>query len=206
MSRTPTGSTATLPTTSCGGARLERSLAATTRSIRSTLGCLPRRASGRVEARVAARVTRSNTLGWSPRAWRSPTCGGQRAQGWWRGVPAVDEHDGSVVVDGQTIVLRTIGRDDLRDLIESAWAYRASTTAVTAHRRARARWAKQTAISFADIRQVILALPGAVEGPIWGNDPGFSSALRRSRASLASARPKPCVPATSCRPTMKARW
>lgn len=85
----------------------------------------------------------------------------------------VDEHDGSVVVDGQTIVLRTIGRDDLRDLIESAWADRASTQAVTAHRRARARWANQTPISFDDIRQVILALPGAVEGPIWGNDPGF---------------------------------
>ncbi|HEX6235576.1 MAG TPA: WYL domain-containing protein [Acidimicrobiales bacterium] len=85
----------------------------------------------------------------------------------------VDEHDGSVLVDGQTIVLRTIGRDDLRALIESAWIERGSKAAVTAHRRARARWAEQQAITFDDIREVILALPGAVEGPIWGNDPGF---------------------------------
>jgi hypothetical protein len=85
----------------------------------------------------------------------------------------VDEHDGSVAVDGQTIVLRTIGRDDLRDLIESAWADRAPNAAVTAHRRTRARWAKQPAITFDDIRKVILALAGAVEGPIWGSDPGF---------------------------------
>jgi predicted DNA-binding transcriptional regulator YafY len=85
----------------------------------------------------------------------------------------VDERDGSVVVDGQTIVLRTIGRDDLRDLIESAWAERAPKAAVTAQRRARARWAEQPAITFDDVREVIFALPGAVEGPIWGNDPGF---------------------------------
>jgi predicted DNA-binding transcriptional regulator YafY len=85
----------------------------------------------------------------------------------------VDERDGSVVVDGQTIVLRTIGRDDLRELIESAWADRAPKAAVTAHRRARARWAEQPPITFDDVRAVILALPGAVEGPIWGNDPGF---------------------------------
>jgi predicted DNA-binding transcriptional regulator YafY len=85
----------------------------------------------------------------------------------------VDERDGSVVVDGQTIVLRTIGRDDLRDLIESAWADRAPTAAVTAHRHARARWAEQPPVTADDIRAVVLALPGAVEGPIWGNDPGF---------------------------------
>jgi predicted DNA-binding transcriptional regulator YafY len=85
----------------------------------------------------------------------------------------VDEHDGSVLVDGQTIVLRTIGRDDLRDLIESAWVDRAPKAAVTAHRRSRARWAEQHAITFDVMREVILALPGAVEGPIWGNDPGF---------------------------------
>ncbi|MHB8662715.1 MAG: WYL domain-containing protein [Acidimicrobiales bacterium] len=85
----------------------------------------------------------------------------------------VDEHDDSVAVDGQTIVLRTIGRDDLRDLIESAWADRVSKAAVTAYRRTRARWAKQPAVTFDDVRKVILALPGAVEGPIWGNDPGF---------------------------------
>jgi len=85
----------------------------------------------------------------------------------------VDEHDESVLLDGRTILLRTIGRDDLRDLIESAWADRAPKAAVTAHRRALARRAKQPTISFDDVRQVIRVLPGAVEGPIWGNDPGF---------------------------------
>ena len=85
----------------------------------------------------------------------------------------VDEHDESMVVDGQTIVLRTIGRDDLRELIESAWAARAPKAAVSEHRRTRARWAKQPPITFDDIRGVVRALPGAVEGPIWGRDPGF---------------------------------
>ena len=85
----------------------------------------------------------------------------------------VDERDGSVTVDGQTIVIRTIGRDDLRELIESAWADRAPKAAVTAHRGARARWLKLPAITFDDIREVILALPGAVEGPIWGDSRGF---------------------------------
>jgi hypothetical protein len=88
-------------------------------------------------------------------------------------VARVDEHDGSIVVEGQTIVLRTIGRDDLRDLIESAWADRAPKADVTAYRRTRARWAKQPEVTFDDIRKIILALPGAVEGAIWGNDPGF---------------------------------
>jgi hypothetical protein len=85
----------------------------------------------------------------------------------------VDERDGSVAVDGQTIVLRTIGRDDLRELIESAWADRAPKAAVTAHRRAVAAWRKRSPITFDDIRAVVLALPGAAEGPIWGQSPGF---------------------------------
>ncbi|HEX5365600.1 MAG TPA: WYL domain-containing protein [Acidimicrobiales bacterium] len=85
----------------------------------------------------------------------------------------VDEHDGSVVVDGHTIVLRTIGRDDLRELVESAWAGRAPKPAVSAHRRARALWAQQPTVTFDDVRKVVAALPGAVEGPIWGADPGF---------------------------------
>jgi predicted DNA-binding transcriptional regulator YafY len=88
-------------------------------------------------------------------------------------VARVDERDGSATVDGQTIVLRTIGRDDLRELIESSWADRAPKAAVTAHRRSRTRWLKLPAITFDDIREVILALPGAAEGPIWGRDPGF---------------------------------
>jgi hypothetical protein len=41
-------------------------------------------------------------------------------------------------------VLRTIGRDDLRELIESTWSDRAPKADVTAHRRARARWLRFT--------------------------------------------------------------
>jgi hypothetical protein len=85
----------------------------------------------------------------------------------------VDEQDDSVMVAGQTIVLRTIGRDDLRELIESAWAARAPKPAVSAHRRNHARWVKLPEITFDDIRKVIATLPGACEGPIWGSDPGF---------------------------------
>lgn len=86
-------------------------------------------------------------------------------------VVRVDERDGSLTVDGQTIVIRTIGRDELRELIETAWADRAPKAAVTAHRRA--RWLKLPPITVDDIRQVIGALPGAAEGPIWGDSPGF---------------------------------
>ncbi|HEY8525485.1 MAG TPA: hypothetical protein VIL48_11005 [Acidimicrobiales bacterium] len=85
----------------------------------------------------------------------------------------VDERDRTVVVDGQTIVLRTIGRDDLRDVIEAAWAARAPERAVAAHRRARARWEARPPITFDDVRGLIRRLPGAVEGPIWGKDLGF---------------------------------
>jgi hypothetical protein len=102
----------------------------------------------------------------------------------------VDEHDGSIAIDGQTIVLRTIGRDDLRDVIESAWADRAAKAAVTAHQRARARWAKQPAVTFADIRRVVLALPGAVEGPIWGNDPGFLNGTDKKTRFARSGPPE----------------
>ena len=87
---------------------------------------------------------------------------------------AVDERDDSVLVGGeQTIVLRTIGRDDLRAAIESAWAVVAPKRSVTAHRKRRDQWAALPAITEDDVRRVIGSFPGANEGPIWGQDIGF---------------------------------
>lgn len=87
---------------------------------------------------------------------------------------SVDERDDSVLVGGeQTIVLRTIGRDDLRAAIESAWADVAPKRSVTAHRKRRDQWAALPAITEDDVRRVIAAFPGANEGPIWGQDIGF---------------------------------
>jgi len=86
----------------------------------------------------------------------------------------VDERDDSVLVGGeQTIVVRTIGRDDLRAAIESAWVAVAPKRSVTTHRKRRERWAALPAITEDDIRRVILSFPGANEGPIWGQDVGF---------------------------------
>src|SRR4051812_36549695 len=86
----------------------------------------------------------------------------------------VDERDDSALVGGeQTIVLRTIGRDDLRAAIESAWAAVAPKRSVTMHRKRRDNWAALPAITEDDIRKIILSLPGANEGPIWGQDIGF---------------------------------
>src|SRR5262245_10502757 len=86
----------------------------------------------------------------------------------------LDESDDSVLVGGeQTIVLRTIGRDDLRGTIESAWAAVAPKRSVAAHRRRRDQWAALPAITEDDVRSVIFSFPGANEGPIWGQDIGF---------------------------------
>jgi len=90
----------------------------------------------------------------------------------------VDDEDDSVVVDvpsgeEQTLVLRTIGRDELREAIEEAWAAHAPDDLVKAHAEAAARRARLPAITHDDIRAAVLALPGATEGPIWGQDIGF---------------------------------
>ena len=86
----------------------------------------------------------------------------------------VDEADDSALVGGeQTIVLRTIGRDDLRAAIEEAWAAVAPKRSVTAHRKTRAAWEALPPITQDDVRQVVLGFPDANEGPIWGKDLGF---------------------------------
>jgi hypothetical protein len=65
------------------------------------------------------------------------------------------------------------GRDDVREQIESAWADYAPNKRVAAYRAARTRRAKQKPITQDDVRRLILELPGAAEGPIWGKDLGF---------------------------------
>ncbi len=75
--------------------------------------------------------------------------------------------------DEQRLALLTVGRDDVRARIERAWESYAPKALATAYRRKRARWSKQPAVTCDDIRRVIAALPGANEGPIWGQDLGF---------------------------------
>jgi predicted DNA-binding transcriptional regulator YafY len=81
-----------------------------------------------------------------------------------------DEGDGETE---QTLVLRTVGRDELRAAITAAWEAHASPDQVRAHRKERARWEALPAVTADDIREAVLALPGAAEGPIWGQDLGF---------------------------------
>jgi hypothetical protein len=70
-------------------------------------------------------------------------------------------------------VLPTVPRDDVRDLIEDAWASYAPKRTVTAYRKRRAAWEAEPGITEDDIRGIVLSFAGANEGPIWGNDPGF---------------------------------
>jgi predicted DNA-binding transcriptional regulator YafY len=90
----------------------------------------------------------------------------------------VDDDDDSVLIrrptgEDHNLVLRTIGRDQLRSAIEEAWAALAPKPAVTAHKRAATKRSNLPAITVDDIRRVALDLPGAAEGPIWGQDIGF---------------------------------
>jgi hypothetical protein len=89
----------------------------------------------------------------------------------------VDRADGSAAVhtaeEDAELELGHAGRDDVRAQIEAAWAGFAPKPAVTSYRAARTRRAKKGAPTQDDIRQLILELPGAVEGPIWGKDLGF---------------------------------
>jgi hypothetical protein len=73
----------------------------------------------------------------------------------------------------ERLALLGVGRDELRARIERAWESYAPRALATSYRRKRARWSKQPAVTCDDIRRVILALPGANEGPIWGQDLGF---------------------------------
>jgi len=71
------------------------------------------------------------------------------------------------------LALGHAGRDEVRERIEAAWEDYAPRKRVSAHRAAQTRRTKLPAITQDDIRHVILELPGATEGPIWGKDLGF---------------------------------
>lgn len=90
----------------------------------------------------------------------------------------------TVLDDGETAVvagpggerrlsLNRMGRDDVRAAIEEAWRGSASKRHITAHERAQARRDQEPPVTHDDIRRVILDLPGATEGPIWGSAVGF---------------------------------
>jgi len=84
------------------------------------------------------------------------------------GAAAVHTADADVDLE-----LGRAGRDDVRAQIEQAWAAHAPKKSVTAYRAARTRWAKRTPITQDDIKRLVLELPGANYGPIWGKDLGF---------------------------------
>lgn len=69
--------------------------------------------------------------------------------------------------------LLSAGRDQNRTLIEDAWRRAAPPRAVAAFDKKRKARAAQPALTQDDVRRMILALPGAAEGPIWGSDIGF---------------------------------
>jgi hypothetical protein len=71
------------------------------------------------------------------------------------------------------LALGVAGRDEVRGHIESAWADHAPKKTVTAYRAARTRWSKRTPITQDGIKRLVLDLPGATYGPIWGKDLGF---------------------------------
>lgn len=90
----------------------------------------------------------------------------------------VADGDESMVVRGpgdseRSYLLPTIGRDDTVAVIEEAWSALVPKGVVTAHARRRQQRAKEPAVTHDDIRSIVLALPGATEGPIWGQDIGF---------------------------------
>jgi hypothetical protein len=69
--------------------------------------------------------------------------------------------------------LGRVGRDEVRMHIEDAWAAVAPKRAVSSYRAARRRRAQRPAPKQDDIRKMVLSLPGATEGPIWGKELGF---------------------------------
>lgn len=71
------------------------------------------------------------------------------------------------------LVLTKVPRDDVRKLIENAWASHAPKRSVTAYQKRRAALQAKPSVTEVDIRRIALALPGASWGPIWGSECGF---------------------------------
>jgi hypothetical protein len=122
----------------------------------------------------------------------------------------IDDADGSAVVQlpdhPRTLLLATLGRDEVREAIEQAWAAVAPKAAVTARRRKATARSKLAALRPDDVRAMVAALPGANEGPIWGRSSASGPPRRRRRGSPGSVRPKVIGSATCSRPTTRTRW
>ena len=90
---------------------------------------------------------------------------------------SVEDDDSAIVWSAsdpeERLALLSIGRDDVRARIERAWESYAPKALATRYRTKRARWQRQNAVGCDDIRHIVSSLPGANEGPIWGQDLGF---------------------------------
>jgi predicted DNA-binding transcriptional regulator YafY len=73
----------------------------------------------------------------------------------------------------QSLLIPRVGRDELRERIEQAWESFATPSQRRSLYAARRKRAALAPVTREDIRDIILALPGAREGPIWGNEIGF---------------------------------
>jgi hypothetical protein len=71
------------------------------------------------------------------------------------------------------LVLPATGRDETRAAIEDYWEEVAPAELVKEHSAQVRRWRKRRTVTHDDIRRIVLSLPGANEGPIWGSSPGF---------------------------------
>lgn len=86
--------------------------------------------------------------------------------------------DESVLIDGadgseHSLLIPRIGRDELRARIETAWAGFASPAQRRSFNARRKKRAALTPVTREDIRSIVASLPGATEGPIWGQQIGF---------------------------------
>jgi hypothetical protein len=75
--------------------------------------------------------------------------------------------------DELSFVLTQVGRDEVRDRIEQAWACFAPRRLVTTYAKKQKARAGEPPVTPDDVRRIVLALPGAAEGPIWGSSIGF---------------------------------
>lgn len=73
----------------------------------------------------------------------------------------------------QSLLLPRVGRDELRARIEDAWAGFASAAQRRTFAAARKKRMALPPVTHEDVRSIVLALPGATEGPIWGKEIGF---------------------------------
>src|SRR5207249_7366967 len=83
--------------------------------------------------------------------------------------------------DGHRLLLPQVGRDEIRELIEEAWARVVPRRQATTYAKRRAAEAAQPAITQDVIRQILLSLPDVSEGPIWGQKIGFLVAGEKKR-------------------------